>query len=138
MNGEPWDPLAKTDVHFEIDILGTFFWFLISQLTRGVDPVRVGERLDYLANFFDPSPDICTLYMDGAPTRQKRKARDECANTRTKTRRRLQKDLDKMQRRSNAGKWTSQSIVHRIQRDTPRLNILTEQVKAMLRQGLTT
>ncbi|KAK3815115.1 MAG: hypothetical protein J3Q66DRAFT_370457 [Benniella sp.] len=45
-------------------------------------------------------------------------------------------DLDIMQRRSNAGKWTSQSIVHRIQRDIPRLYILTEQTKAALRQSL--
>jgi len=139
MNGEPWDPLAKTDVHFEIDILGTFFWFLISQLTKGVDPVRVGESLaNYLTNFFDSDQDRCTLHMDGAPTRQKRKARDERANTRAKTRQRVQKDLDIMQRRSNDGKWTSQSIVHRIQRDTPRLYILTEQTKAALRQGLAT
>ncbi|KAK3815114.1 MAG: hypothetical protein J3Q66DRAFT_343850, partial [Benniella sp.] len=139
MNGEPWDPLAKTDVHFEIDILGTFFWFLISQLTRGVDPVRVGESLaNYLTNVFDPAPNRCTLHMDGAPTRQKMKARNERANTRSKTRQRVRRDLDIMQRRSNAGKWTSQSIVHRIQRDIPRLYILTEQTKAALRQGLAT
>ncbi|KAK3810753.1 MAG: hypothetical protein J3Q66DRAFT_443064, partial [Benniella sp.] len=91
MNGEPWGPLAKTD--------GTSFWFLISQLTRDIDPVRVGESLaHYLINFFDPDPDHCSLHMDGASTRQKRKARDERANTRTKTRKRVQKDPDKIQR----------------------------------------
>lgn len=46
--------------------------------------------------------------------------------------------FSKMQTRSDAGKWTSQSVVHQIEKALPRVYVLTAQVKKELAKGLET
>ncbi|KAF9961741.1 hypothetical protein BGZ65_010263, partial [Modicella reniformis] len=136
--GEPASPSALDNAYFDVDLLGTFYWFLLDKLAapgRTVRPVDVGRQMAYfLSETFLPARTL--LHIDGKSTTQKGKARTERDAARDKVHAALQANLTKMEKRSNLGKWTSQSVVKQIERALPRIYVLTQQTKQELVRGL--
>lgn len=139
-SGEPTSPSDLDDVYFDIDLLGTFYWFLIENLARHdqtVKPVDVGKRMaHFLSQTFEPTRTL--IHIDGSSTLEKANAHAERKSAKDKVQASIQKNLNKMQQRSNSGKWTSQSVVSQIEKAFAKIYVLTNQVKKELTQGLET
>lgn len=139
MAGTPVSPKDLNDAFFEIDLLGTYYWYLIERLTSNVaakrDPNRVGRAMaGLLSSTFDPAR--CVVHIDGNHTEQKRKAYTERDAKRKKAQESLKANLDTMEERSTKGKWTSKSVISQIEKGLRGIYVLTSQTKSMVGGGL--
>ncbi|KAI1295148.1 hypothetical protein EDD11_007975, partial [Mortierella claussenii] len=114
--GTPATPESLEKAHFELDVFGTYYSFLLSRLASPTpdDAKGVGRALGYLlSHTFDPAR--TTLHIDGQASTQKNKARIERNTKRTKALQALNQNLNAMTRRSAQGKWTQKSVVRQIE-----------------------
>ncbi|KAF8919126.1 hypothetical protein BGZ58_004669, partial [Dissophora ornata] len=101
----------------DIDLFGSFYGWLVGQITGDYGPTKVAKVSHAvaarLANDFTPVQ--CTIRIDGAPSVQKQKAHIERKNSRAASFRALEANLKAMGTKSANGQWTSQSLMRKIQ-----------------------
>ncbi|CAO3573969.1 unnamed protein product [Mortierella alpina] len=141
LDPQPTLPSDLADVFYEVDLQGCFFSVIktmfMDEDSKPGSAHRVGVRLAHKMKAVFGDARLC-VHVDGGSAQEKAYAANKRAKTRTTDMAKLDKELDKLQAKSEMGKWTSTTAMNFINRNINKLFVLTPADKEAMRDGLET